>query len=232
MKINHLPTFETTLPITKQSVKFRPFVMKEEKLLLLASESGDRDSIFRALNEAVNACTFGVVSCETHPMVDVQKLFLEVRGKSVGEIIEFNLVCGNCKQSTFSSLDVKDIQVKYHEGHTTKIKLAEDLIITMSYPKLEHLALLSNPEATLDDIYLVVSECIESIKTKDESYTRETSSKEDFREFVDNITSSQFEMMKEFFDTMPAIEHDIEFTCPKCSRNNIVSMDEIVNFFV
>ena len=109
MKLNHLPTFETTLPITKQQVTFRPFVMKEEKLLLLASESDDRESIYRALNDAIKACTNDVVSCDTHPMVDVQKLFLDIRGKSVGEIIEFNLVCGNCKHTTASSLDVNNL---------------------------------------------------------------------------------------------------------------------------
>jgi len=232
MKLNHLPTFETTLPITKQQISFRPFVMKEEKLLLLASESEDRESIYRALNDSIKACTNDAVSCDTHPMVDVQKLFLEIRGKSVGEIIEFNLVCGNCKHTTPSSLDVNTVEVKFDEGHTNVIKLSNDLIVTMRYPKLKHLSNLSNPEGSIDDIYDMVADCIEIIQTKDEVYNRENASNSDFREFIDNITSGQFETLKEFFDTMPVIHHDIRFSCPKCARNNLVNINEIVNFFV
>lgn len=232
MKINHLPTFETTLPVSKQKVTFRPFVMREEKLLLLASESGDRNAVLRALNEAVLACTNGTVSCDTHSMVDVQKLFLEIRGKSVGEIIEFNLICGNCKHSTSSTIDINQVEVLYNEHHTNRLELSKDLIVMMRYPKIEHLALLSNPDATVDDIYDMVAHCIETIQTNEEVYNRENATQEDFREFVDNVTSTQFEMMKLFFDTMPAIHHDIRFACPKCSRNNIVNINEIVNFFV
>ncbi len=232
MKINHLPTFETTLPVSKQKVTFRPFVMREEKLLLLASESGDRNAVLRALNEAVSACTKGTVSCDTHSMVDVQKLFLEIRGKSVGEIIEFNLICGNCKHSTSSTIDINQVEVLYNEHHTNRLELSKDLIVMMRYPKIEHLALLSNPDATVDDIYDMVAHCIETIQTNEEVYNRENATQEDFREFVDNVTSTQFEMMKLFFDTMPAIHHDIRFACPKCARNNIVNINEIVNFFV
>jgi hypothetical protein len=102
----------------------------------------------------------------------------------------------------------------------------------MRYPKLEHLALLTNPDASLDDIYNVVGDCIESIQTAEEAYTRENTPEKDFREFVDNITTSQFSMIKEFFDTMPAIHHDIRFVCSGCDRNNIVNVNEVVNFFV
>lgn len=232
MKLNHLPTFETTLPITKQKVTFRPFVMKEEKLLLLASESGDKNSILRALNEAVVACTSGVVSCDSHPMVDVQKLFLEIRGKSVGEIIEFNLICGNCKHTLPSSLDINEVSVLQSEYHTNKIELSPELNVTMRYPKIEHLAILSAADASVDDIYNVVADCIESIQTNEEVYNRENSTDADFREFIDNVTTTQFEMLKLFFDTMPVIHHDIRFVCTKCSRNNVVNVNEIVNFFV
>jgi hypothetical protein len=232
MKLNHLPTFETTLPITKQKVTFRPFVMKEEKLLLMASESGDSPSVILALDAAIQACTSGAVSCTTHPMVDIQKLFLEIRGKSVGEIIEFNLICGNCKQSVSSSLNINEIPIVYNEYHTNKIEITKDLIVTMRYPKIEHLALLSSDDDTVDNVYNMMADCIDVIQTSDEMYTRENSSPEDFREFVDNITSPQFEMLKLFFDTMPVIHHDIRFVCPKCSRHNVVNVDELVNFFV
>jgi hypothetical protein len=232
MKLNHLPTFETTLPVTQQKVIFRPFVMKEEKILLLASESGDKDSILRAINESVKACTSGKVTCDTHPMVDIQKLFLEIRGKSVGEIIEFNLVCGNCKKTIPSTLNTSDIQVKFFDKHNTRIELTSELIVTLQYPKLEHLGILSDDNTTLDDVYNMVADCIVSIQTSEEVYDRNNSTPQDFREFVDNITTTQFVKIKEFFDTMPVIHHDIRFVCPKCERNNVVNVNEIVNFFV
>jgi hypothetical protein len=102
----------------------------------------------------------------------------------------------------------------------------------MRYPKIEHLAMLSSEDDTVDNVYNMMADCIDVIQTSDEMYTRENSSPEDFREFVDNITSPQFEMLKLFFDTMPVIHHDIRFVCPKCSRHNVVNVDELVNFFV
>lgn len=231
MKINHLPNFEVILPVSKEKITFRPFVMKEEKLLLLASESGDRESIYLALNQAISECSFGKVSCDSHSMMDVQYLFLQVRGKSVGEIIEFNVVCGNCSNSLPYSLDINEIQLKINDKHKKTIELDNGIVVKMNYPKLKHLSRLSNPDLEINDVYEMISECIEKIQTSEETYTLENSSLEDFREFIDNLTIAQFEKIKNFFDTMPRIEHDIKFICAKCSANNTVNVDEIVNFF-
>lgn len=232
MKLNHLPTFDVLLPVSQEKVKFRPFVMKEEKLLLMASESKNIADISNALEQAVSACTEGKVSCETHPMVDIQYLFLQIRGKSVGEEMEFNLLCGKCNHKIPGSLNTEQITVEKTDEHTNKIFISNDVFVLMSYPKIRHLAVLSGENASLDDIYDVVSECIESITTSEEVYDRTNTAAHEFRTFVDNLTSNQFLNLKEFFDTMPAIKYEINFDCPSCNTKNRIKLDDIANFFV
>ena len=234
LNLNHLPTFETTLPITKQKVKYRPFVMKEEKILLMAAESNDKSDVISALETTIKGCSFDVVSCDTHPMLDIQYLFLQIRGKSVGEEIDFSLVCGNCSHEISSKININDIVIKYDPTHTNKIKISEHLFVTMGYPKMSHLAELyaESTETEIDGVYNVIADCIEQIESNDEVFTKgDTLAPEDTRSFIDNLTSAQFEALKEFFDTMPVINHTITFTCIKCDKVNNILIEELVNFF-
>jgi hypothetical protein len=231
MKINHLPTFEVTLPLSKDVVKFRPFVMKEEKLLLMAAESKDEKDVFHAIDSAVRGCTFDKVSCDSHSMVDVQYLFLQIRGKSVGEELEYNLICGECSSKTPGFLNLEEIKVKEVQGHSNKINISNDVVVTMKYPKVKHLAVLSQEDSDIEKVYDVVAECIETIQTSEEVFSLDNSSLKDMREFVDNLTAAQFEKIQKFFGTMPAIRHTIEFNCKGCGKTNQIVLDDIVNFF-
>lgn len=231
MKINHLPMFDLTLPISQEKIKFRPFVMKEEKLLLMAAESKDVADISNALEQVISACTDGKVSCDTHSMVDIQYLFLQVRGKSVGEDMEFNLLCGKCNHKIPKTLDISEIDVENTPGHTSQVFLSNDVSVNMMYPKIRHLAVLSSDEASLDDIYDVVAECIKTINTNEEVYDRANTAEHEFRSFVDDLTSQQFLQLKEFFDTMPSIRYEINFDCPSCETKNRIRLDDIANFF-
>ena len=232
MKLTNLPSFTMTLPVSGDKVKFRPFVMKEEKLLLMASESANQEVIVDALNTCVQNCTDQRVSCETHSMVDIQYAFLQIRGKSVSEEMEFNLVCGKCEHMTPSTLNVDNVKVQTYPEHTPVIKIAEDVTVTMRYPKLQHLSALSKEDATLEDIYGVVADCIERVQTAEEVFDDRNTSAADRLEFVDNLTSTQFALLRDFFKTMPAITHRISYTCPNCDTPNVIELDEIVNFFV
>jgi len=231
MKINHLPTFEVTLPLSKDVVKFRPFVMKEEKLLLMAAESKDEKDVFHAIDSAVRGCTFDKVSCDSHSMVDVQYLFLQIRGKSVGEELEYNLICGECSSKTPGFLNLEEIKVKEVQGHSNKVSISNDVVVTMKYPKVKHLAVLSQEDSDIEKVYDVVAECIETIQTSEEVFSLDNSSLKDMREFVDNLTAAQFEKIQKFFGTMPAIRHTIEFNCKGCGKINQIVLDDIVNFF-
>lgn len=231
MKINHLPKFEVTLPLSKDVVKFRPFVMKEEKLLLMAAESNDEKDVFHAIDEAVKSCTFNQVSCKTHPMVDIQYLFLQIRGKSVGEELEYNLICGECSHKTPGFLNLNAIKVSTGEGHSNVIHISDDVVVTMKYPKIQHLGRLSRSEIDVEEIYEVISECIDSIQTNEEVFSSANSSLSDMKEFVDSLTAAQFSKLQVFFDTMPSIKHTIEFECKGCGKTNKIVLDDIVNFF-
>lgn len=229
MKINHLPTFEVTLPLSKDVVKFRPFVMKEEKLLLMAAESKDKQDVLHAIDSSVKACTFDKVSCDSHSLVDIQYLFLQIRGKSVGEELEYNLICGECSNKTPGYLNLEEIKVKEVAGHSNKVNISNDVVVTMKYPKIQHLAILAQED--VEKIYDVVAECIDTIQTSEEVFSSENTTLKDMRDFVDNLTAIQFEKIQQFFNTMPAIRHTIEFDCKGCGKTNQIVLDDIVNFF-
>lgn len=232
MKLNNFPVFEITLPISQEIVKFRPFVMKEEKILLMASESATTEDILNAINAVVYNCSFEKVNCETHAMVDVQYLYLNIRGKSVGEEMEFGLLCGECQTSKNTKVNINDVHVQENEKHTKIVKITDDVIVTMRYPKLKHLELLSKEDSEIDDIYSVIADCIEKIQTQDELYITDDMQKTEVDEFIDSLTGPQFAALKHFFDTMPVISHTIDFVCEKCSTENKIRLDDIVNFFV
>ena len=231
LNLNHLPTFELTLPISKEKITFRPFVMREEKLLLMASEADNYEDVVNAMNNSVNACTFGKVNCENYSMVDVQYLFLHVRGKSVGEVLNFSLICSSCKHNTPYQLNVNDFKVTEHPNHSNIVNITENLKVTMQYPKIRHLGILTNSINTVDDTYVVMAECIETIQTDSEVFNASNSTIQDKIDFIDNLTNEQFQKIEEFFTTMPALRHVITYTC-KCDVENTVTLDDVVNFFV
>lgn len=230
--LNTLPTFSVTLPVSKQQVQFRPFIMKEEKVLLMAAESDDPADIIHAIDTSVRACTSNVVSCESHSMVDVQYIFLQIRGKSVSEEMEFTLVCGNCKHATPSTLNVNNVVIDQNPAHRATIDLSDTLRVDMKYPKLKHLGLLSTRTASIEEIYRVVAECIHTVYSHDEVFDDQSTPVEDFVQFIDTLTSEQFEKLREFFVTMPKITHRINYECAKCSTSNTLTLEDIANFFV
>lgn len=232
MKITALPTFDMTLPITQQKVQFRPFVMKEEKVLLMASEGTNAEGIVTAIDTCVKNCTNGAVSCATHSMVDVQYAFLQIRGKSISETMEFNLVCGKCGHSTPGTLNIDEVKVQTSPEHTPIIALGNEVVVTMRYPSMQHLGILSKDDASVDEIYTVIADCIDKIQTVEEVYDRANTPLTDMLEFVDNLTSAQFALLRDFFQTMPVITHRISYTCTKCETPNVIELDEITNFFV
>lgn len=232
MKITALPTFDMTLPISRQKVQFRPFVMKEEKLLLMASEGAGADGIVTAIDTCVKNCTNGAMSSSTHSMVDMQYAFLQIRGKSISEEMEFNLVCGECAHSTAGTLNIENVKVQTFPEHTPIIPIGNDVVVTMRYPSMQHLGILSNDAASVDEIYQVIADCIDKIQTVEEVYDRATTPLPEMLEFVDNLTSAQFSLLRDFFQTMPVITHRITYTCEKCETPNVINLDEITNFFV
>jgi hypothetical protein len=226
-----VPSYVMKLPYTQQEVKYRPYVVREEKMLIMANESEDMKVLMDALGDVIKSCTYDVVDINTAPLFDVQYAFLQIRGKSIGENLEFNCICGECDARMPVNITVNDFVLKHTPGHSNKIQLDNNFHVTMRYPTFQHYTKLYMDESNEEYVYDILAECIESIYTEDEVFVNTGNNNQDFREFVENLTVPQFEKLENFFVTMPILEKIINYDCPECNRTNIISIDGITNFF-
>ena len=220
-----VPTFDVEIYSTKQKVKMRPFLVKEEKLLILAAESNQRADMIRAMQEVINSCSSGNIDAEKLPFFDLQNIFIKLRSQSIGKESEFNLICGECGHKTPTTLDLENIDLRTSPNHTNTIMLTDDIGVIMKYPTAE--VLINENQPVFD---LVVS-CVDKVFTTDEIHDAADQSYEEICEFIDGLTSDQFDKIVEFFETAPKILHTIEYTCPNCQTENTVVVDGVENFF-
>lgn len=219
------PTFDVDVYSLNKKVQMRPFLVKEEKILIMAQESGKKEDMIKAMQDIVTVCSRDVLIGKDLPFFDLQNIFLRLRSQSIGGTSEFNLICGECQHRTPFELDLDSIQLVTNEEHTNKIQLTDDIGVIMRYPSGEELA---NEEYKVFDI--VVS-CIDSIYTKEEIHSTKDETREDVEAWVENLTSDQFEKIAKFFETSPRLEKVIEYKCPKCETENVVVMDGLESFF-
>lgn len=225
-----VPKFTTTLPVSGEKVEFRPFLVKEEKLLLLASESTDIDSAVNAMADIVESCTYGQVNVSDYALADTQWLFLQIRGKSIGEEVSVYLLCGECKAKHHKIISLSDFQVVLPKKQQQIIDLDGNVKVELKYPTIYHYNYLFE---TKDEsaVYRVVSDCIKKIYTEDEVFVNDGNSDNELREFVENLTSEQFEKFEEFFLDMPVMLKEANFTCTTCEKPNKLQINSIEHFF-
>jgi hypothetical protein len=230
------PTYELELPSTEQTIKYRPFLVKEEKLLVIALESEDTKQITTAIKTVIKNCieTKGI-KVETLPTFDIEYLFLNIRGKSVGEEIEVNIICPDDEQTSVSvKINVDDIQVQRDENHTNKIKLDETLMMEMKYPSLEQFIKnnfdLSNNSA-MEQSFELVASCVDKIYNEDEVWVAADVTKKELMEFLDQMNTSQFKQIEKFFETMPKLSHTIKVKNPKTEVESEVTLEGLSSFF-
>jgi hypothetical protein len=219
------PTFEVEVLSTKQKIRCRPFLVKEEKILVMAQEQNDKKEILNAMQDIVTACSNGAVNGHTLPIFDLQNLFLRIRSQSIGGTSDFNLICGECGHRTPFTLNLDAIQLQTNEEHTNKIMLTDTVGVVMKYP---------TPEDTVSDelkVFDLVVNCVDQIFDEQQVYSTADESKEEIEKFIDSLTSEQFERIAKFFETMPKLEHTVDYTCSNCSKENIVFMDGLESFF-
>jgi hypothetical protein len=219
------PTFDVDVYSLNKKVQMRPFLVKEEKILIMAQESGKKEDMMKAMQDIVSVCSQGALVGKDLPFFDLQTIFLRLRSQSIGGTSEFNLICGECQHRTPFEMDLESIQLVTNEEHTNKIQLTDDVGVIMRYPSGEE---LGNDEFKVFDI--VVS-CIESIYTKEEIHSAKDETKEDIEAWVEKLTSEQFDKIAKFFETSPRLEKTIEYKCSKCETDNIVVMDGLESFF-
>lgn len=225
-----VPRYTTTLPVSGEKIEFRPFVVKEEKLLLMASESTDTESAVNAISDIVESCTFGKVKSSEYCLADVQWMFLQIRCKSIGEEINLYLICGKCEHKHLKTISINDFEVRMTEKDKKIINVDETVRVELKYPTIQHYNhLFENKDE--DAVYDVIADCVVKIYNEDELFVNDGNSHKELREFIDNLTATQFEPFEEFFETMPVLFKQIDFTCVKCETNNTMIVNSVQHFF-
>ena len=230
------PTYELELPSTGQKVKYRPFLVKEEKVLVIALESEDNKQITNAIKAVLKACiqTRGI-KVESLPTFDIEYLFLNIRGKSVGEELEVNIICPDDKETQVPVvIDLDDIQIQRDEKHDNKIKLDTKLMMEMKYPSLEQF-IKNNFDFEegnqMDQSFELIATCIDKIYNEEEVWATADCTKKEITDFLESMNSSQFKEIETFFETMPKLSHTIKVTNPKTKVESDVVLEGLASFF-
>ena len=224
------PEYEMELPSTSETIKYRPFLVKEQKLLLIAQESSDDKQISNAMGKLVSECTFGKIDVKFNPMFDIEYAFLKIRGKSVGETIEVELICPDDEETSVQhKINIDDIVVQIKDDHSTEIPLTDDISIDFRYPLISDMENLSEL-APSQIVFKLLANCVTSIRSGDEVYQKTDMSKKELDDFIDSFSNEQFEKVTNFFDTMPKIRHTVEITNPKTKVKSEVVLEGLENF--
>ena len=231
------PTYELELPSSGETITYRPFLVKEEKLLVLAMESEDTKSITRAIKEVLKSCIKTKIKVDTLPTFDIEYLFLNIRGKSVGEEVEVTVTCpDDGKTEVDVTIPIDDIQVKKNDEHTNNIKLDDTLSMTMKYPSLDQFIetnfdVNESKGTQLEQSFSLIGSCIETIYSDEEAWPASDSTKKEISEFLEQLSSSQFQLIEKFFGTMPKLSYDVVVTNPKTKKKNTVVLEGLASFF-
>ena len=227
--------YELTLPSQQKKVSFRPFLVKEEKILLMAMESGNAGEMLNAVKEIVKNCTFGEIVAEDYPMFDIEYVFLQIRAKSVGEVAKIKVLCPDDKQTYVDTeIDLSKVEVYVDDDHANNVVLDESrkLGIVLKYPSLKDVnENMMTGNIKLDQMYDMITNAIETIYEGEKVYQAKDSTKEELREFVDNLTADQMKNLNKFYSTMPRLEHKIEVVNPKTQVKSEVVLKGLADFF-
>ena len=229
------PTYELVLPSSNRKIKYRPFLVKEEKILIIALESQDQKQIANAVKSILSSCilTRGT-KVEKLSTFDIEYLFLNVRGKSVGEHIEVMVTCpDDGKTQVPMSINIDSIKVKKSKGHKTDIKLDDVYTLKMRYPSLDEF-IKSNfamDKMEVDDTFDLIASCIDQVYSEEESWTQEDCTQKELSEFLEQLNSAQFKEIEEFFNTMPKLSHTVKVKNPNTGVENEILLEGLQNFF-
>ena len=222
------PEYTLILPSSKKKVKYRPFIVKEEKLLLMAVESKSEDEMKSAVEQIISNCTFSKCNPNDMPVVDIEFLFLQLRIKSKGEKTEYSFKCEKCGVSNDKSADLTKVKV-INGDHSNIIKLTSDIGLKMLAPTYKMAGNISN-EMTTDDIFNVIVDSIESVYDGEEVTLAKDESKEDLLEFIESLSDAQFKDIRSYFDNLPALELELDFSCVGCKEKNNIKLRGLQNF--
>ena len=228
------PTYELEIPSTDEKIKFRPFLVKEEKILMMALETKDNAQIISAVKDIVSECTFNKLNISTMPMFDVEYIFLQIRSKSVGEVSKVQILCPDDKKTyTNVEIDLNEVKVQVEDGHTNKIELTDSMGIIMTYPNIDSFSDNGIQNINASNMLDVIGTCILQIyEDKGEKvYEAKDQTKKEMTEFIEQMNTTQFKKVQKFFDTMPRLKHTIKVRNPKTKKMNDITLAGLNDFF-
>jgi hypothetical protein len=226
------PVYELEQPSTGETIKYRPFLVKEQKTLMMASESDDDKQVKEALAGLITNCTFSKIDPYKLPLFDVEFLFLRIRGKSVGENITLSLLCPDDKETRVDKIiNLEEIGVNMKVGHTNEISITDKIKMVMRYPTLNDMTDVSTNTNSVQDVFSMIKRCVHEIHDDEKVYNKVDISDTELEEFIDSLTGEQFEKVGGFFETMPKVQHSIEVTNPKTKKKGEVVIEGIQSFF-
>ena len=228
------PTYELELPSTDEKVKYRPFLVKEEKILMMAMESKSSADITQAVKDIVNECTFNKIDISSMPMFDVEYIFLQIRSKSVGEVSKLKLLCPD-DEKTYADveLDLNQVKVQVGDDHTNKIELGDDKGMIMRYPTIDSFKESGIKNITATNMLEVISTCILQIYEEkgEKVYDPKDQTQKELTDFIEQLNTKQFKDVQKFFETMPKLKHEITIKNPKTKKESKITLTGLNDFF-
>jgi hypothetical protein len=228
------PTYELEVPSTDEKLKYRPFLVKEEKILLIALESGESKQMINAVKDIVTECTFDKVDLGKLPMFDVEYIFLNIRAKSVGEVSTLRLLCPDDKETYVDvDIDLSKIMVQVDDGHNPKIELTDEMGMIMSYPNIDSMTETGITNIDASNMLDVIGSCILQIYDKkgEEVFDAKDQTKKELTEFIESLNTKQFQEVQKFFDTMPKLKQIVELKNPKTGVKSKIVLQGLNDFF-
>ena len=231
LPVLNTPNYEMEVPSTGEKVEYRPFLVKEQKILMMAQESGNEREIADAIGQLVSNCTFGSLDAITAPMFDVEYVFLQLRSKSVGSKVKVVVTCPDDEETKVEvEVDLDKINVQMNVKHKQEINITEDIILKFRYPMLKDLQGLNDDFGDFEKAMIMVYECIDSVVHGEETVHRIDMTKDEITEFIDSFNTQQLEGIMEFFETMPKVRHKIKVTNPKTKKKSEILLEGLENF--
>ena len=230
------PTYELIIPSSNRKIKYRPFLVKEEKILILAMESQERKQIARSVKDVLTKCILSKgIKVEKLSTFDIEYLFLNIRGKSVGEHIEVMVTCPDDEKTQVPmSINIDDIKIQTEDSHTTDIKLDDTYTLKMKYPSLTEF-IKNNfdnmSDLNVDDTFDLIASCIDQVYTEEESWSPQECTKKELSDFVESLNSNQFKMIENFFTTMPKLSHTVKVLNPNTKVESEIKIEGLQSFF-
>ena len=229
-KLNTL-TYELELPSTGEKLKYRPFLVKEQKALMIAQESEDNKALENTFAQILNDCVLDDIDPYVMPMFDIEYIFLRIRGKSVGEKVKLNVLCPDDKKTRVDvEIDLEKVNVQMDEDHTNIINLTKDIKLVMRYPCLKDMSIFGEGETS--SLFDMVKRCVHEIHDGDTVYNKVDISKKELDEFIDSMSTENFEQVSNFFETMPKLLHEVEVKNPKTKKKTKIPIEGLQSFFV